>query len=74
MSNILLRDTVRGLAWFKSLFFVRAYFDASNSFSKALGRSQAGIDAAVSEARREAAMRAKPVTKPRKKTAAKKKI
>ena len=66
MSNI--------LAWFKSLFFVRAYFNASDSFSKALGRSQAGARVAVSEARREAAMRAKPVTKPRKKTAAKKKI
>lgn len=65
MSNI--------LAWFKSLFFVRAYFNASDSFSKALGRSQAGARVAVSEARREAAMRAKPVTKPRKKTAAKKK-
>ena len=66
MSNI--------LAWFKSLFFVRAYFNASDSFSKALGRSQAGARVAVSEARREAAMRARPVTKPRKKTAAKKKI
>ena len=66
MSNI--------LAWFKSLFFVRAYFNASDSFSKALARSQAGARVAVSEARREAAMRAKPVTKPRKKTAAKKKI
>ena len=69
MSNI--------LAWFKSLFFVRAYFDASDSldsFSKALARSQAGIDAAVSDARREAAMRAKPVRKIRKKAADKKDI
>ena len=66
MSNI--------LAWFKSLFFVRAYFDASGAFSKALERSQAGIDDAIAEARREAAMRAKPVRKTRKKTAAKKKI
>jgi hypothetical protein len=68
------KDLRRLREWFKSLFFVRAYFGASNSFSKALGRSQAGIDAAVSEARREAAMRAKPARKTRKKTAAKKKI
>ena len=74
MSNILVKDLRRLREWFKSLFFVRAYFDALDSFSKALGRSQAGIDAAVSEARREAAMRAKPARKTRKKTAAKKKI
>ena len=73
MSNILVKDLRRLREWFKSLFFVRAYFNASDSFSKALGRSQAGARVAVSEARREAAMRAKPVTKPRKKTAAKKK-
>jgi hypothetical protein len=66
MSNI--------LAWFKSLFFVRAYFNASEALTKASERASSDISVAVSDARREAAMRAKPVTKPRKKTAAKKKI
>lgn len=74
MSNILVKDLRRLREWFKSFFFVRAYFDASGAFSKALERSQAGIDAAVSDARREAAMRAKPVRKTRKKAADKKDI
>ena len=71
MSNILVKDLCRLSKWFKSFFFVRAYFDASGAFSKAPDL-QTGIDAA--DARREAAMRAKPVRKTRKKAAAKKDI
>ena len=73
MSNILVKDLCRLSKWFKSFFFVRAYFDASGAFSKAPDL-RTGIDAAVSDARREAAMRAKPVRKTRKKAAAKKDI
>lgn len=74
MSNILVKDLRRLSKWFKSFFFVRAYFDASGAIGGAAPDLRTGIDAAVSDARREAAMRAKPVRKTRKKAAAKKDI
>ena len=68
MSNILVKDLRRLSKW-----FVRAYFNASDLFSEAFRRSQAGIAGGIADARRDAGMPAKPVRKTRKKTAAKKK-